>query len=141
MDFRRYTIALLQLRDDAPSLTKEQKDALQDAHMAHLSVLHERGELLVAGPTLGSPDRRLRGLGIYAANAVRARELADEDPAVRAGRYDHDFQTWLVPARLISFTAGRLPASMAEATGALLPSPADPKHDEPCSRDVITPRG
>jgi len=117
MDFRQYTLALLLLRADAPALTAEEENTLQDAHMANLSALHERGELLVAGPVLGPVDRRLRGLGIYAGNVQRARELADDDPAVRAGRYHHEFHLWLVPTGLVSFTPGRLPASIAEAAG------------------------
>src|SRR5215472_6877692 len=85
MDFRQYTLALLLLQDSAPVLTAEEENTLQDAHMAYLSALHERGELLVAGPMLGPVDRRLRGLGICAGNVQRARELTDDDdPAVRA---------------------------------------------------------
>jgi len=63
MDFDRLTITLLEIRDDAPELTPEQEDALQDAHMAHLADLHEAGHLLAAGPLL---DRRspFRGLSI-----------------------------------------------------------------------------
>lgn len=117
MEFDQYTLGLLLLRTDAPSLTEEEEDALQDAHMAHLSELHERGALLAAGPVLGPPDRQLRGFGIYVGDARRASELAGQDPAVRAGRYHHEFHPWLVPAGLVSFTPGRLPASMAEAAG------------------------
>jgi hypothetical protein len=117
MRFEQYTIALLQLSDAAPSLSESAEAALQDAHMAHLSRLHEQGELLVAGPVLGAADRRLRGFGIYACDVERASELADADPAVRAGRYRHEFHPWLVPAGLVSFAAGRLPCSLAEATG------------------------
>jgi hypothetical protein len=39
MDFDRFTMTLLVLRDDAPNFTQEQEDALQDAHMAHLADL------------------------------------------------------------------------------------------------------
>ncbi len=115
MQFGHYTLALLLLQQDAPELTQAEEDALQDAHMSHLSRLHDEGELLAAGPVLGPPDRQLRGFGIYACDPARARELADSDPAVQAGRYRHEFHPWLVPAGLISFTPGRLPATMAEA--------------------------
>jgi hypothetical protein len=57
MDFDRLTITLLELRDEAPELTPEQQDALQDAHMAHLADLHEAGYLLAAGPCLTAAHR------------------------------------------------------------------------------------
>lgn len=117
MEFHQYTLGLLLLRADAPSLTEAEENALQDAHMAHLSQLHEQGELLAAGPVLGPPERQLRGFSIYVGDSRRASELADQDPAVRAGRYRHEFHPWLVPAGLLRFTPGRLPASMAEAAG------------------------
>jgi uncharacterized protein YciI len=116
MQTDHYTIALLLLRDDAPSLSKDEENALQDAHMAHLSLLHERGELLIAGPVLGAPERRLRGVGIYRGDVERTRALTESDPAVRAGRYRTETHPWMVPAGMIAFTVGRLPASMAEAT-------------------------
>ncbi len=65
MDFDRFTIGLLILRTDAPKLSEEEENALQDAHMAHLAKLHDEGILLAAGPLLGSSDRDLRGLEIY----------------------------------------------------------------------------
>lgn len=115
MKFQQYTLGLLFLRPDAPPMTEAEENALQDAHMAHLSRLHQHGDLLAAGPVLGSVDRELRGFGIYRADPEGARELADQDPGVLAGRYRHEFHPWLVPDGLISFTAGDLPASMAEA--------------------------
>jgi uncharacterized protein YciI len=54
MDFDRFTMALLVLRDHAPDLTQEEEDALQDAHMAHLADLHAAGHLLAAEATGGA---------------------------------------------------------------------------------------
>ena len=115
MQFDRYTISLLLLRPDAPSLTDEQEAELQDAHMAHLSDLHDAGHLLAAGPVLGAADRELRGFSILQVDPGRARELEEQDPAVRAGRYRIEVYPWVLPAGLMSFTAGRLPRSMGEA--------------------------
>lgn len=117
MEFDRYTISLLLLRHDAPRLTEEDEAALQDAHMAHLADLHEAGDLLAAGPVLGPPDRELRGFSILKADAERALELKDEDPAVKAGVYRVEAFPWLLPAGLLHFSPGRLPRSMAEARG------------------------
>lgn len=117
MDVDHFTLALLVLRDDAPRLSEDDENTLQDKHMAHLSLLHERGELLAAGPVLGEPGRRLRGFSIFRCDIDTARRLTAGDPAVRAGRYRTELHPWLTPTGLMTFTPGRLPASMAEAFG------------------------
>ena len=114
MDFDRFTIVLLILRPDAPQLDEEAADALQDAHMAHLAELHEAGYLLAAGPL---SDETFRGLSILNVPPKRARELKEEDPAVRAGRFSVEVIPWMVPAGAISFSPTRFPRSMAEASG------------------------
>lgn len=114
MDFDRFTIGLLILRADAPSLSEEEENALQDAHMAHLAKLHDEGVLLAAGPLLGASDRDLRGLEIYAGTPEQVKALADQDPGVLAGRYTHRFLPWMVPGGAMRFTLTRFPRSMAE---------------------------
>ena len=115
MEFDRYTIVLLLLRPDAPALSEEKEADLQDAHMAHLADLHDAGHLLAAGPVLGAQDRELRGFSILKVEPERARELKKQDPAVRAGKYRIEVFPWLLPAGLMTFSAGRLPRSVAEA--------------------------
>ena len=83
--------------------------------MSHIAQLHHAGQLLAAGPVLGAPDRELRGFSILNVDPDRGRELEEEDPAVRAGKYRIEVYPWLLPAGLIAFSAGRLPRSMAEA--------------------------
>ena len=118
MEFDTYTIALLLLRPDAPAMSEETQAALQDAHMEHLASLHERGELLAAGPVLGGATREFRGFAIFqSADLSHVSALADEDPAVRAGRYRHEFHNWMLPSGLMSFAPGRLPRSTSEALG------------------------
>lgn len=114
MQFDRFTIALLILRDDAPVLDAEAADALQDAHMAHLADLHAAGHLLAAGPL---DDERFRGLSILNVDPDRARELKEQDPAVRIGRFTVKAMPWRVPAGAMSFSPTRFPRSIAEAVG------------------------
>jgi uncharacterized protein len=114
MDFDRFTIGLLILNADAPKLSEEEENRLQDAHMAHLAKLHDEGLLLAAGPLLGSPDRDLRGLEIYRGSPDEIRKLADHDPAVLAGRFTHRFLPWMVSAGAVSFAHTRFPRSIAE---------------------------
>jgi uncharacterized protein len=115
MQFDRFTIALLILRPDAPQLDEEAAAVLQDAHMAHLADLHEAGYLVAAGPLLG--DDRFRGLSILNVGPEQARALKEEDPAVRAGRFEVVVLPWIVPAGAMSFSPTRLPRSLAEAQG------------------------
>jgi uncharacterized protein len=114
MDFDRFTIGLLILRADAPKLSEQEENALQDAHMAHLAKLHDEGILLAAGPLVGSADRDLRGLEIYKGSPNEVRAAADQDPAVRAGRFTHRLLPWMVPGGAVSFAHTRFPRSMAE---------------------------
>jgi uncharacterized protein YciI len=114
MEFDRFTVGLLILRADAPKLSEEEENALQDAHMAHLAKLHDEGILLAAGPLLGSSDRDIRGLEIYRGSPEQVKVLADQDPGVRAGRYTHRFLPWMVPGGAVSFARARFPRSMAE---------------------------
>jgi uncharacterized protein len=111
MDFDRYSIALLILRDDAPLLSEEEAAQLQDAHMAHLADLHEAGHLLAAGPLL---DDRYRGFSILNVSPDVAKELKEEDPAVRAGKYEVKVMPWLVPGGAMSFSRTVFPRSMSE---------------------------
>jgi uncharacterized protein len=112
LEFDHYTIALLVLRPDAPQLDDEEADALQDAHLAHLAHLHEAGHLLVAGPL---DDEKFRGLSILNVEPERARELKEQDPAVRRGRFSVKVIPWMVPSGAMSFTQTRIPRSTAEA--------------------------
>jgi uncharacterized protein YciI len=114
MQFDRFTVVLLIQRPDAPVLDEAAATALQDAHLAHLAKLHEDGYLLAAGP-LG--DEELRGLSIFTVEPERARELAEADPAVQAGRFALKVMPWMVPGGAVSFSPSRFPRSVAEARG------------------------
>jgi uncharacterized protein YciI len=114
VEFDRFTVALLILRPDAPELDDEAAAQLQNAHLAHLADLHDAGHLLAAGPLL---DERFRGLSILAVEPERARELKEQDPAVRAGRFSLEIFPWMVPSGAVSFSPTRFPRSIAEAEG------------------------
>ncbi len=114
MRFDRFSVALLILRDDAPKLDEKAAAALQDAHMAHLAKLHEEGYLLAAGPLLGGPDEKFRGLSILKVEPEQARMLKEQDPAVKAGRFSVKILPWIVPSGAMSFSATHFPRSMVE---------------------------
>lgn len=112
MRFDNFSIVLLVRRADAPRLDEQAADALQDAHLAYLADLHDAGHLLAVGPLGGDGD--LRGLSIMAADVERARELAEADPAVRAGRFSATVLPWMVPTGAMEFKHTRIPRSMAD---------------------------
>jgi uncharacterized protein YciI len=116
MNFDRFTITLLALRDDAPEFTPEQEDSLQDAHMAHLADLHESGQLLAAGPLLDR-DSPFRGLSILNVGVEEARALKERDPAVQAGKYRVIALPWMVPAGAMTFSPASFPRSGSEVAG------------------------
>jgi uncharacterized protein YciI len=114
MRFDRYTVILLTLRPDAPVMTDEQADELQDQHLAYGADLLDRGLVLARGPLTDQDDERLRGFSIWSVDAATAREHAEADPAVRAGRLAVNVMTWMMPAGNVQFARVRAPRSIAE---------------------------
>lgn len=112
MDFDRFSVVLLILREDAPSLTEAEAADLQDAHMSHLADLHEAGHLLAGGPVM---DEEFRGVCIFDVALETAQELMEADPAVRRGRFDVYVMPWLVPGGAVQFSPTRFPRSLAES--------------------------
>ncbi len=115
MQFDRHTLVLLVRRPDAPELTDEEADELQDRHLAFRSDLRDRGYLVAGGPLDDQDDERLRGISIWMCDPETARRLSNEDPAVRAGRLAVEVMTWMVPAGNVRFENVPAPRSMDEA--------------------------
>ena len=115
VQLERYTITLLVLRADAPTLDDRAAAALQDGHMSHLADLHEAGRVLAGGPLI---DDQLRGLNIMRATPEEARALVEEDPAVRIGRLSVKTIPWMVPAGAMRFSRTHFPRSVSEVRGA-----------------------
>jgi uncharacterized protein YciI len=113
--FDRHTLVLLVRPPDAPELSEEEADELQDRHLAFRAGLRDRGVLVGGGPVLDQDDERLRGISIMSVDLETARRLSEEDPAVRAGRLAVQVMTWLVPAGNLRFADVPAPRSMAEA--------------------------
>ena len=83
---------------ESPELQK-----LQEAHMAHIRAMGESGKLLVAGPF--SDGGELRGMFIFRVDTPEeARALAEQDPAVKAGRLVLEWHPWFA-AKNITVTA------------------------------------
>jgi uncharacterized protein YciI len=74
--------------------TPAQVKELQTGHLAYMDALHKQGKLVAAGPFASGGD--YRGIVIYRVkNVEEAKQLASQDPAVKAGRLKIDARPWM----------------------------------------------
>jgi uncharacterized protein len=98
IDLHRFQLILLRRPDEAPDYDDETAARIQRDHLAFYAAMRQKGHVVTNGPVLDQPDEALRGIAIFATeSAGRARELANADPAVQAGRLEVQAMTWLCP--------------------------------------------
>ncbi len=94
--FDEYELVLLWSAHDRVELEPDVARLLQRQHLGHLEAMRAAGYLLAAGPLVGQPDPRLRGICIYHTGSLeRSRDLASSDPAVKAGQLEIEAMQWL----------------------------------------------
>jgi|SRR5579864_8858873 len=90
-----YELVLLRRPADATQYDDDTLKRIQREHIAYHASLRSTGDMVTNGPVVDQPDASLRGLAFYRTGSLeRARELAEADPAVQAGRLAVDVMHW-----------------------------------------------
>jgi uncharacterized protein len=96
-EFEQYQLVILRAGDNVQEVPRDQLMEMQKQHLAHMSAIAEQGKILVAGPFSDQQDKSMRGMCIYRCDSIdEARQLAEGDPAVQAGRLKVEVLTWNV---------------------------------------------
>src|SRR5262249_54913011 len=86
--------------------TPEELAKLQGEHIAHMRKMTAAGKLMVAGPFKADSDQDPRGLALYrVGSTAEARKLAEQDPAVKAGRLRVEVFSWYSEKGALAFPA------------------------------------
>lgn len=97
------TVVYLRSGENPPDLDEDASLALHHAHLAYLHELWERGLVAANGPLLDKTDETIRGMSLWTVPPEEARAVAEQDPAVVAGRFRVDTARWAVSAGRIAF--------------------------------------
>lgn len=99
MELETFELVILRRPPRPREYDDETAGRIQREHLAFHAALRASGEVVTNGPLRDQPDESLRGLTFYRTGSLeRTRELAEQDPAVRAGRLEVEVMTWWCPA-------------------------------------------
>jgi len=103
VDLEAFELVLLRRPQDATPYDDDVLERIQHEHLAYHAKLREGGQVVTNGPVTDQPDPSLRGLTFYRTGSLdQSRQLAEADPAVRAGRLTVEIMTWYCPPGTMS---------------------------------------
>ena len=103
MDLEAFELVLLCRPASPPDYPEAELDRIQREHLEYHARLRAAGQVVTNGPVDEQPDPSLRGLAFYRTGSLeRSRQLAEDDPAVRAGRLAVEIMTWYCPPGTMS---------------------------------------
>jgi uncharacterized protein YciI len=98
MKLDEFQLVLLRRPPNPTEYDEEASARIQREHLTYYASLRATGAVVTNGPVRDQPDQSLRGLVIFATESLdRAREFAERDPSVLAGRLTFDLMTWWCP--------------------------------------------
>jgi uncharacterized protein len=98
MELESFELVLLRRPPEPTAYPDAELSRIQAEHLAYHARLRAEGVIVTNGPVLDQPDPSLRGLAFYRTGSIeRSRQLAEGDPAVRAGRLTVEIMTWYCP--------------------------------------------
>ncbi|WP_244238804.1 YciI family protein [Corallococcus carmarthensis] len=104
IEFDKHYLVLLKRAPNAAKMEPEALQKLQGEHLAHLTRMGESGKMVLAGPFDEQDDVAMRGACIYrTATKQEARQLAEQDPMVKAGRLQVEVLAWYTEKGYLAF--------------------------------------
>lgn len=98
MDLEAFELVVLRRPRDPRDYDEETLERIQREHLAYHAALRESGQIVTNGPVADQLDESMRGLTFYRTGSLEeSRQLAQADPAVRAGRLEVEVMTWYCP--------------------------------------------
>jgi uncharacterized protein len=132
----QYFFVLLNRPANAPQLSKEAGEKLQEEHMANIRKMAAEHKLVIAGPFM--EDITLRGIFVFQADsAAQVQDWANSDPAVKAGRLSPEIHgPWFIDPSTVHQPSAT-PQGMEQYTLVLMKRADKWNPDAPGFTDVL----